>query len=254
MALNRTKFSFRAKKPQYSELPHDDTTYVEGPISQTKKSGCLILLLHALIVSFYTAIFLVAQLHGTSGNSCGMVPGTLPGLQLTYHDHIQTFDDPSLYSGLPSSNSDQNWDILMSTMRMRVSDKELADRDQTSVTLPEGGNLAWLGVYHQLHCVKLVRQYLYFDHYFPVNISGDDMFHFKSHADHCLEVLRQGAMCAGDASLTTFNWEPGKLRASVDLNGRAKQVCVDWNTLISSIKDRSVGQDEYDAMVNPQSS
>lgn len=121
---------------------------------------------------------------------------------------------------------------------------------------------------------NLLRKYLYLDHYFPPNISDDDMFHFKSHAgkrvpappslsqdstrcsqnpmpDHCLEVLRQGAMCAGDASLTTFNWEIGKLRAGVDLNGRPKQVCVDWNTLISSVEDRTVGVDEYDAMVNP---
>lgn len=96
------------------------------------------------------------------------------------------------------------------------------------------------------------------------------MYHFKSHAgkissilpvpgvgtstnipDHCLEVLRQGAMCAGDVSLTTVSWEPGKPFPGVDLNGRPRQKCVDWAVLMSSIESRVVSNDEYESMTNP---
>lgn len=58
-------------------------------------------------------------------------------------------------------------------------------------------------------------------------------------------------MCAGDTSLTTMNWEPGKKHPGVDLNGRPKQQCARWDTLISSIEDRVVGMEEYEALLNP---
>lgn len=129
-----------------------------------------------------------------------MKPGTLPGLKLEHEAHVQTFDDTS-YSGPPSSDLDSNWASLMSTMRIRVSNTELSRLEQSSVPLPESGNLVWLGVYHQLHCVvcppshslgvlftfadhwkQLLRQYVYFEYYFPPNITSDDMYHFRSHA------------------------------------------------------------------------
>lgn len=179
MALDRNHFSFKAQVAQYSELPHDDT---DCSVPRAKKSVRLAFLLHVLIISVYTAILIFSLFHGHWGTPCGMktgkpsanrqsplhmtsramiltagcTPGTLPGLQLKYHDHIQTFDT-SLYSGLPTSELDRNWDSLMSTMRIRVSDEELAARDQTSVPLSQGGNLAWLGVYHQLHCVVRIQ-------------------------------------------------------------------------------------------------
>lgn len=42
-------------------------------------------------------------------------------------------------------------------MHMRISVEELRRDDQESVQLPEGGGyLAWMGVFHELHC--LVRK------------------------------------------------------------------------------------------------
>ena len=41
----------------------------------------------------------------------------------------------------------------MGNMSIRVTKEELDAHGQTSVELPGGGYLAWLGVFHELHCV-----------------------------------------------------------------------------------------------------
>lgn len=38
-------------------------------------------------------------------------------------------------------------------MSIRVSENELIRNNQTSVYLPNGGFLAWLEIFHELHCV-----------------------------------------------------------------------------------------------------
>lgn len=58
----------------------------------------------------------------------------------------------SPYVGPPDPNVDHAWSDLMANMSIRVTKSELTQNNQTSVRLPGGGYLAWLGVFHQLHC------------------------------------------------------------------------------------------------------
>ena len=58
----------------------------------------------------------------------------------------------SPYVGRPSLKIDRAWQNLMSNMSIRVTKEELNRNQQTSVQLPQGGYLAWLGAFHQLHC------------------------------------------------------------------------------------------------------
>ena len=63
------------------------------------------------------------------------------------------------FAGKPSPQIDAAWHGLMENINIRVSKTEMEKTKQTSVELPEGGgNLAWLGAYHELHClVSLCR-------------------------------------------------------------------------------------------------
>ena len=52
----------------------------------------------------------------------------------------------------------------MDDMVIRVSEEELSSRNQSSVKLPKGGHMAWLGVYHELHCVvSMLAPFVNFD-------------------------------------------------------------------------------------------
>jgi hypothetical protein len=66
----------------------------------------------------------------------------------------------SPFAGNPSQEVDEAWHNLMLNMSIRVSKEELEAHGQTSVELPGGGYLAWLGVFHELHCVVSCRSIL----------------------------------------------------------------------------------------------
>lgn len=60
----------------------------------------------------------------------------------------------SPFAGPPSPEIDSAWNNLLAPMYMRVSREELRRDDQESVQLPEGGGyLAWMGAFHELHCL-----------------------------------------------------------------------------------------------------
>lgn len=71
------------------------------------------------------------------------------------------------YAGEPTAEGDEAWHTLHNNMSVRVTAEKLAAHDQTSVALPNGGYLAWLGVFHELHCVKMLQQWSWREHYFP---------------------------------------------------------------------------------------
>lgn len=61
------------------------------------------------------------------------------------------------FAGAPSPEIDEAWGNLLAPMNIRVWKPELDSNSQTSVALPEGGGyLAWLGAFHELHCIASV--------------------------------------------------------------------------------------------------
>lgn len=60
----------------------------------------------------------------------------------------------SEFAGPPSPGVDKAWHDLLGDISLRVSGEELRRSNQSSVELPEGGGyMAWLGVFHELHCI-----------------------------------------------------------------------------------------------------
>lgn len=74
-------------------------------------------------------------------------------LNFIYSPKRFTAFQDSPFTGSPGPESDRAWHDLLSNMSVRVSREELERGNQTSVELPDGGFMAWLGVFHELHCV-----------------------------------------------------------------------------------------------------
>jgi len=151
--------------------------------------------------------------------------------------------------GDPSAEVDERWHKLMMNISIRVSEKELKRNGQTSVELPNGGHLAWLEVYHSLHCLKRLRKWNHRQYYYP-NLLESSVEYMMSHVDHCIERVRQAVMCLPDLSLTTFEWTENNTTPMLNTY-KAPHTCVDWGHLMHSIKDRIVDPSELDSMVNP---
>jgi hypothetical protein len=75
-----------------------------------------------------------------------------------------------------------------------------------------GQYLASIDVFHQLHCVDILRKSLYREYYNKHEeafISTPESV-VQEHLEHCVEMLRQTIMCHGDTSLLTYNWVQGR--------------------------------------------
>ncbi|RYC65090.1 hypothetical protein CHU98_g1122 [Xylaria longipes] len=133
--------------------------------------------------------------------------------------HVET----SPFSGPPSFEVDTAWHELLKYTTLRASAAELKSSNQTSVELPNGGFMVWLGVFHQLHCIKMLRHWIYRDYYHP-NLPESDRAHWESHVDQSRPML---------------NTKP------------IEHQCIDWDVLMGSLKQRVVDSDEMSRMVNP---
>lgn len=68
-----------------------------------------------------------------------------------------------------------------------------------------------LDVFHQLHCLNLMRKLAY-PAVFPMDLtSGSDEAEDNIyHMEHCYDQLRQSLQCASDTSTIYWEWSPEK--------------------------------------------
>ncbi|KAI1116760.1 hypothetical protein F5Y14DRAFT_32369 [Nemania sp. NC0429] len=151
--------------------------------------------------------------------------------QLDQIDGIGAYG-PSSYAGPPSPEQDAAWDKLVRPSFFRASREDMEHAGESiddAVKIADGGYVAELGVYHELHCLRHLRFYLYRNHYYP-NLTSSQEEYLHVHLDHCLESLRKAVMCHANTGLYSFKWhgDDGP-RASVKSN--AKSVCVKWDAI-----------------------
>ncbi|KAI6091918.1 hypothetical protein F4821DRAFT_280217 [Hypoxylon rubiginosum] len=151
-------------------------------------------------------------------------------------DHALHQNKPSVYAGTPTVEQERAWDDLVTPAYFAATREELIKSEESlenGARLTSGGYLATLGVYHELHCLRQFRLYLYRDRYYE-NITEAQDHYLHQHLDHCLESLRLTIMCHGNTGLYTFAWTSAS-QGKPTSQSNARSVCVNW----SSIKDWS---------------
>ncbi|KAJ6597464.1 hypothetical protein DFH09DRAFT_1131916 [Mycena vulgaris] len=191
---------------------------------------------HAAIFALYTILFVgiyVTTKRGTTTAQCVSLISTYSPAQeaveyqnIRYNGHL-TLGSP--YRGAPSASVEAAWDRISenNTLRpIRVSDEELkkiykSGRTSNVQFSPAngGGSLGSIEVFHQLHCLNMLRKVTYKDHYPEVqNLELKRPEFFRNHLDHCIEIIRQNLMCAGDVGVITYDWVKGWETPFPDLN------------------------------------
>jgi hypothetical protein len=72
----------------------------------------------------------------------------------------------------------------------------------------------------------------------------------KGHVHHCIELLRQEAMCRPDTSLTSFIWHPTTNLPMFNVT-ESSHTCVDWDAFMETTKSRVVSEEEMKKLENP---
>lgn len=168
-----------AYKDEYEEVPTiDEKGSRVGSEPGSAKQHRLCIAFHLILVCLYTVISF-AVIRQRERPTTSLAP--ISNLDICYQPKNYTDFELSDYAGLPSPLLDEKWHDLLEHVTLRVSKEELQKSNQTSVALPRGGYMAWLGVSHELHCIKTLRQWNYRDHYHS-GLDEDHVAHWNEHA------------------------------------------------------------------------
>ncbi|KJA17777.1 hypothetical protein HYPSUDRAFT_45945 [Hypholoma sublateritium FD-334 SS-4] len=152
-----------------------------------------------------------------------------------------SFRAPSIYRGQPTPELDEAWFNISSGATMsRLTREELikiGKEDTPSIVkyseADGGGYMGALAVTHQLHCLNVLRKYLYFDHYstFDPFFTEAKEETYRAHLEHCIEILRQVLMCNPDTTMITFDWVRGFSTPYPDFN--TEHQCMNYDKLLA---------------------
>ncbi|RDW72844.1 hypothetical protein BP6252_06751 [Coleophoma cylindrospora] len=147
------------------------------------------------------------------------IPFTYTPAQSAIKYEIQHFDLPPVPKG-PYIGKGPEVDAAWNYITNDIGDTMVSREEMIQMNLdPEGtleitdpatgkkGYRVAVEVFHQLHCLDLLRQNNYKEHYAP--LGGDvseSKHHLFGHLDHCIDALRQFVMCQGDLNVFAFRF------------------------------------------------
>ncbi|KAJ4470470.1 hypothetical protein J3R30DRAFT_3711809 [Lentinula aciculospora] len=130
--------------------------------------------------------------------------------------------DITKYQGTPTEEIDKNWEDLYRYGVNQIPASEANKLVDKTVPIPgdEDNYIVTLEVFHQLHCLNLLRKSLYPDHY-PTSL--------VNHLDHCIDILRQALTCTVDINPLSWYWYEPRKATETKLDGAHK--CIDFEKI-----------------------
>ncbi|KAH6854780.1 hypothetical protein B0I37DRAFT_39517 [Chaetomium sp. MPI-CAGE-AT-0009] len=111
---------------------------------------------------------------------------------------------------------DEAWESISRVGDMMITLDEVTrlglSPDSLKITDPKTGRVGYraaIEVFHQLHCLNLLRQFSFKKYY--AHDGGDisaPPADVRGHVDHCIETLRMNLMCQADIGVFTFKVYP----------------------------------------------
>lgn len=161
--------------------------------------------------------------------------------------HFDANITDSPYVG-PTKSVDLQWgqvnfgDQMVSAAEMSLLHKPL---DSLMVTDPKTGEKGYrigLEVFHQLHCLNMIRKATYPDYQddYDNGDFGVPREELRGHLNHCIEMLRMNLMCHADVGVITFHEMEGK---GMWPDFSSWHVCRDYDAVRTWAVDRVVATD-----------
>lgn len=138
----------------------------------------------------------------------------------------------SNYTGPPSHASDKAWASLQEVRGIQISPSQasLLNHAEEGLFARNGTLATILGVQHNLHCIRILRQTLYPTYYYPDHNTDADQGARAHHAGHCLEAIRQSVMCTPDLIPRAVRWADNE-RLDVAVIPSVTMQCLSWDSL-----------------------
>ncbi|KAI1501134.1 hypothetical protein F5X99DRAFT_409448 [Biscogniauxia marginata] len=183
------------------------------------------------LIFWTVATFLVGSQFRNNA-ACALETATWsPAISLIRYQDVKIEGDffkPSPYRGA-GDDVDRAWDELwmIGGVPIRIDDNELAlihkssKRNWTRIPDSRGGGIAgYPEVFHQLHCLNMLRMASYPEHYYTSHpfFSEHSASITRAHLDHCVEILRMQLQCTAEMTPILTEDLPGHEFPAADFN------------------------------------
>jgi len=222
------------QEPFISRLDDDDSSINSTSSRSPTGRRFTWVVVHTLVIAVYTLAIAGLGILIFQSRSSSLSSGPNDATYSHFSEAI-AYTDPVIFDATPFSNEftgpprpeqDAAWRRLLSNIHIRVPGKTVEQLNRTSLELRDGsGYVGMLGVFHELHCLKIIRHLIHQD-YYPEEYTPEKLPEALAHVDHCLEFLRRNAMCNVDLDLVTFEWKNDHGPLPVF---EAPRVCIDWD-------------------------
>lgn len=163
------------------------------------------------------------------------------------------FFEQSKYRGRPTPEIEKAWfelwnfgPVNIPVDKLSVLNKSKDDDWQRTKPESGGGVIGSLEVFHQIHCLDLIRQYTYKDEYDYSNLPSFDGSPrlVREHVDHCINSLRIYLQCASDVTPYLMKRDTQKpLGIDPDFNTQHK--CRNFDAIHAWTKMHELQTDDY---------
>ncbi|KAE8149799.1 hypothetical protein BDV25DRAFT_172657 [Aspergillus avenaceus] len=244
-----------ANMRDYHDDPNIDDDVIDGQYYREPPGKSPIswrsMIMHLALICLYTIAFLTATY--VTRRSIERQVDKSHLIESPLHDAIQmerrtiyaSVDSENPFKGEPSEELDHAWHQLFINSNVRVTADDLAKINRTSVPISDekGGYYAIPDVYHQLHCLKFIRQVIW-QNYYHIGKPTTPI-----HIEHCIDSLRQNIMCKADVALLTFTWDPTDRAPKPDFN--VEHECANWDRIDTWAKEHRFDIFDETTLVHP---
>ncbi|KAK0124173.1 hypothetical protein ONS95_009155 [Cadophora gregata] len=240
---------------KYEPLPPEDGARPRHPTrAATFAKQSMLWITHAAF--FLVSLTLLVASYSRNNQSCSCAPAepiiyspAQPAVEYITQQFHGALNHKSAYKGTPRKELDDAWDALSSgsilpgpTLSISEEELHLIGKDfraNATVKIPDefgGGYFATLEVFHNLHCLNLVRMATYMEHYEKEHAFGDHWL--RNHVDHCIDMIRQRLTCTADIGLVTAVWVDGYSEPYPDFSTRHQ--CRNFEMIRNWAMDRAL--------------
>ncbi|RAK97889.1 oxidase ustYa family protein, partial [Aspergillus ibericus CBS 121593] len=182
--------------------------------------------------------------------------GPAPALEAVEYIDVKfqnRFNEHSIYRGKPTPELEQAWLDLWNFAPINIPLEKLSALNKSTTSnwqraKPEkgGGVIGSLEVFHQIHCLDLIRQYTYRDQY---DYSKQPAFdgteeQVRHHVDHCINSLRIFLQCTSDVTPYLVLKDP-KRPLGIDPDFNTQHKCRDYGKIVTWAREHELNTADY---------
>ncbi|PSS03843.1 hypothetical protein BD289DRAFT_420360 [Coniella lustricola] len=176
---------------------------------------------------------------GGGGYPSDGIFGWSPVVQAGANEYVEYtfpyFDvDPGqeLWNNKPNYEQDVRW-LESYNWLARIPNKDAEKIPNRTIKIPgdEEHSVVWLGVFHELHCLNILRKLIWFEYYSVMSDLVAGRNNMRNHLVHCVDAIRKASMCHADITPIPLWSEPDFKKGEITPVFKVPHTCRNYDRI-----------------------